>query len=501
MGNMALSRRSFLKAVGTVTLGASFIGALAGCQSITVPATAGGQPAAAAKHLVTDWGDWTPTESMERSADNPIPHNKLIAVLDAFKSQRPNIEVEWIRVPAGTSGREWTIAQQSAGTIPHLVPQSTWNTKDDVDKDWWVDITPYFNQPNPFIGGSDPGSKRWIDQFYPIPTDETKIHDKYYNIVYGLITTFFFYNVDWFKKLGLKAPENYAQFLDVCKAFKEQDINAYGGWTGPVQDTDHWYRIQLGGMLMAKDIEPKVNPDRNTATFEEVACAIKTGVYNPRLPQYREWMELWKENVPYRSPDWPTQATDSNTNFLKKVEPIMENGTWSLPRLLSDPLVDFEWSAFFAPILTKESSQFVTDPPTQAWPIGGAVGDQYAIATRATKDGVVDEVFDLMRWFSVPENLHTVQGEINTSIPNVKNVAVDPRYKESFDKLTSQIGESQMFAYEEDKMDDEASAAIGQAWRAFQLDQMSIDDAITAIEGAFNDYADRYIQKTGLTCG
>ena len=78
---------------------------------------------------------------------------------------------------------------------------------------------------------------------------------------------------------------------------------------------------------------------------------------------------------------------------------------------------------------------------------------------------------------------------------------VDLRFKDSYDKLTSQIGETQMFAYEEDKMDDEASAAIGQAWRAYQLDQMSIDDSITAIEEAFNDYAKQYIDKTGLKCG
>ena len=500
MVNAAMSRRGFLKAIGVVTFGASLNGVLAACQPAVAPA-AGGNVATAPKHLVTHWGGWTPTESMERTADNPTPHNKLIAVLDSFKAQRPNVEVEWIRVPAGTKSREWTIAQQTAGTIPHLVPQATWQTKDDVDKDWWVDITPYFNQPNPFIKGSDPGSKRWVDQFFPIPTDETKIHDKYYNVVFGLITTFFYYNVDWFKKIGVKEPTTYAQFLDVCKAFKKEGVNAYGGWTGPVEDTDHWYRIQLGGMLMAKDVEPKVNPDRNTATFEEVACAIQSKVFTPHLPQYREWMELWKQNVPYRSPDWPTQATDTHTNFLKKVEPIMENGTWSLPRLLTDPLVDFEWSAFFAPILTKESSQYVTDPPTQAWPIGGPVGDQYAITTRAKKDGLLDDVLDLMRWFSVPDNLHTVQAEINTSIPNVKNVPVDPRFKDSYDKLTSQIGETQMFAYEEDKMDDEASSAIGQAWRAYQLDQMSIDDAISAIEVAFDDYAKRYIDKTGLKCG
>ena len=497
----AMSRRSFLKTVGMVTAGVGISGALAACQPASAPGAEGGQPDAAAKHLVTYWGDWTPTQSMERSEDNPTPHDKLDEVLTAYMAQKPGVEVEWIRVPQGTSGREWTIAQQTAGTIPHIVEQGTWFTKDDTDKDWWTDLTPYFEQPNPYITGGAEGSQRWLDQFYPIPTGETLIQGKYYNIVFGLITTFFYYNVDWFNKLGLKAPENYAQFLDVCAAFKEEGVNAYGGLTGPVEDTDHWYRIQLGGMLMAKDIEPKVNPDRNTATFDEVACAVKTGVFSPRLPQYREWMELWKQNVPYRTPDWPTRATDTHTNFLKKVEPIMENGTWSLPRLRTDPLIDFEWSAFFAPTLTQESSQFVSDPPTSAWPIGGAVGDQFAVPTRAEKDGLIDVVVDLLRWVSLPENLHTIQAEIGTTIANVKNVEVEPSFKDSYDKLTSKIGESQMFAYEQVKMDNEASTAIGQAWRAYLLDQLELDDALTGIEEAFNAYADRYMEKTGLTCG
>ncbi len=97
---------------------------------------------------------------------------------------------------------------------------------------------------------------------------------------------------------------------------------------------------------MAGEIEPQVNPDRGTATYEEVACAIEKGINHAHLPQYREWMELWKLNVPNRPPDWTTRATDTHTRFLNKVEPIMENGTWSSPRLQYDPLVDFEWSTF-----------------------------------------------------------------------------------------------------------------------------------------------------------
>ncbi len=79
-----------------------------------------------------------------------------------------------------------------------------------------MELTPFFNQPNPYIAAGDPGSEKWLDQFYPIPTGETLMRDGYYNMVFGLITTFFYYNVDWFNDLGLESPQNYAEFLSVC---------------------------------------------------------------------------------------------------------------------------------------------------------------------------------------------------------------------------------------------------------------------------------------------
>jgi ABC-type glycerol-3-phosphate transport system substrate-binding protein len=500
MASYTLSRRAFLKTVGAVTLGAGLSGTLAACQPVP-PSAEGESATGGVTELVTYWGDWTPTQSMERSEDNPLPHNKLLEVLDAYKADHANVQIEWIRIPEGIDPRQWTIAQQAAGTIPHIVPQGHWNLKDDLDKNWWVELTTYLEeQPNPYIPAGDPGSERWLDQFYPIPTSEARMRDGFYNIVLGLITTFFYYNVDWFNELGLTAPTTYSEFLAVGQAFKDVGVNAYGGWTGRVADTDHWYRLQMGGMVMARDIEPLVNPDRDTATLEEVACAIKTGVYHPSLPQYRNWMELWKMNVPFRPPDWTTRATDTNSKFLTKVEPIMENGTWSLPRLLHDPLMDFEWSTFFAPPVTAELSEFVTDPPTPGWPIGGPVGDYFSITTRAEKDGVFDVALDLLHWITVPENAHTIQSEIGTAMPNVKNVPVDERFQQPFELLTSQIGETQMFVYEEVKLDAEAADPIGQAWRAYLLDQMELDDAIEAITVEFDAYADRFIEREGLEC-
>ena len=73
MEKQNLSRRNFLKTVGVVSAGT----VLAAC----VPAgetsqQEDGEPAAATQELIAFLGGWTPTESMERSEDNPNPHNK-----------------------------------------------------------------------------------------------------------------------------------------------------------------------------------------------------------------------------------------------------------------------------------------------------------------------------------------------------------------------------------------------------------------------------------------
>ena len=72
-------------------------------------------PWAKSKELVTFWGSWTPTQSMERTEDNPLPHNKILEVLDGYTAEHPDVSIEWIRIPQGISSREWTIAQQTAG--------------------------------------------------------------------------------------------------------------------------------------------------------------------------------------------------------------------------------------------------------------------------------------------------------------------------------------------------------------------------------------------------
>ena len=499
MENLNLSRRNFLKTVGVVSAGTVLAACAPAAEAPQQQEGGDGEPAAAAQNLVAFLGGWTPTESMERSEDNPNPHNKILEVLDDFTAEHPGVEIEWIRLPAGINSREWMVAQQTAGTVPHIMPAAQWIIKEDVDKDWWVVLTDSLEEPNPYIAAGEPGSERWIDQFYPTPNTMLNIEGNFYNVAYGINTTWFFYNVDLFEELGVSVPSNYAEFLDYCQVAKDAGLIGYDFYSLPLADSDSWYRQQMGSMIMERDLASLVNPDLRFAELSEVACAIRDGVYHAELPQFRQWLELWKLNVPYRRADWTVSSPDSTRLFLTKKAPVTENGSWIIPQLEIDPLLDFEWATFWAPPLTTESSEFVTDPPTVA-PNVGTVTDNYAISTRARRDGVLDTAIDLLRFFSHPENLEKVQGEIGQNMPNVKGTKVPDRFVEAHKGLVESIGYVTMFQYEIVTMDLEAAELCGKAWWAYLLDEIDVDECIEQNQAAFEGYATRYIDEQGNAC-
>lgn len=459
MKKTKLSRRSFMKAAGAL----SASGLLAACAAPLPGVSNAGQPAAATKNLDVYFGSWSPSESMERSEDNPNPHNKILEVISDYQAKHPGIEIDLVKLPEGVDSREWQVAQQTAGTVPHIMPALQWVIKEDVDKNWWVNLTPYFEQPNPYIAAGAEGSERWIDQFFPIPNAMLLTKGNRYNVAFGINTTWFYYNVDLYKELGISAPKSYAEFLANCQVAQKAGLIGYDHQTWSQSDTDSWYRQQIGSMIMERDIAPLVNPDGEFADMNEVACAIRKGAYSARLPQFRQWLELWKMNVPYRRADWTLESKTPMRLFLNKETIGLEAGSWIIPQLEIDPLLDFEWGTFWAPPLTAESSEFVSDPPAVA-PNVGTVTDFYAVATRAQKDGILDEAIDLLRLMSHPDNVGKVQGEIGTDMPNVKNVKVPSRFTEAHKDVVQSLGYVTMFQYEICTMDIEAAERCGKAW-------------------------------------
>ena len=90
--------------------------------------------------------DYTPSQSMQKSANNPVPHDALARVVKAYQGLHPDVEIELIRVPPGTDSRVWTVTQLTGERAPEIVWTQSFDANRDAGKNWWVNLDPYMAQ-------------------------------------------------------------------------------------------------------------------------------------------------------------------------------------------------------------------------------------------------------------------------------------------------------------------------------------------------------------------
>lgn len=486
-----LSRRAFLQSTGFAATGLLLAAcAPTGQAPAAQPAAGGAAAEAGAGGKIQIWVQaYTPTESMEKSPNNPIPHNMIEVLSKEYTEAHPGTEIEIIRKPANVADHEWIVTQQAGGTIPNIVWSHTFWIQDEIDKGWWVPLDPYFEQPNPYVAADQPGSKRWLDQFYEIPTEAKRLQDgKLYVVPIDLVTTFFFYNKALFEAAGVEPPTSYGQWIETQQKLQGSGVIPNGRIV--------WYRSQLGAMLYAKK-EAAINKDGGVASLEEVACAMEKELYRATNPEFAEWMNFTKNLVQYIAPDWAVEGANFSQKFLNKEIAVLEDGSWRFGLLRADPLIDFEWGSFYAPTIMETDSAFATGKA--APPIGGATAAQWAVSSRTEKDGVLPLAIDFLRFATEPGNASRMIQELGQFLPNIKGVDVNPDLKEPLRAITEGLGEAGMVTYP-DKIGTEQREKMDAVWNDYLLDQITQEEAQQQIDALMMEYANKAIADNGWKC-
>lgn len=438
--------------------------------------------------------DYTPSESMDKTPDNPIPHDGLKRAAESYKALYPDVEIEFLRVPPGTDSRVWVVTQLEGGTAPDIVWSQSFDTNRDLGKDWWVNLDDYMSTPNPYVEAGTPGSEKWIDQFFEGPTGAKVAPDGHmYVVPYDLVTTFFFYNKPMFEEAGVEPPTTYADFITVISKLKDAGKVAYNGM--------QWSRPQLGEMVV-RSWEKEITPTGNAGAYtqKDITLAILAGIFDATKPEFKDWLRLMKDSVPFWSEQWAAdpETVKFDLQFTQGQLAILEDGSWRFGLLKANDQLNFEWGSFFMPTLTQGDgpglSQFADGQPAPA--IGGATANQFAITNTATKNSTIDLCVDFLRYITAPAQASTIIGELGEFLPNIKGVDVNQDLAPALAAISSGVGEAAMIVYD-DKIEAEASQNIGVLVNNYLLGKAELDETAQKVQDEYMKQAQHAASENG----
>lgn len=373
------------------------------------------------------------------NAKHPVEGMRRVA--DAFEKIYPDTHIEFLGCPEGT--REWLVTQLSSAQAPDIIQVNARDAWQDVRKHWYIPLDKYLDQPNPFIPKGQPGSVRWWDQFkYPVHTQSTRAPDgEIYNISLDMIETGIYYNKTIFNRLGLHPPKDWFEFLDIMRRLKAAGIPT--PMLVEKRDFTDWgidiiFDQLYGSMrpLMDLNFDPRRGEDLNGyLDWDEVTVLHRHGFFTPHDPRWRETFRILRQWRQFMPDDM--SGTDFFKAFVTQRGAMLWASSLTLPRLVNDTALDFQWGIFYLPPIPSSYTLLADGHRVSA--IGGTAME-YHITNSSLSDTPADMPFDqrieksrrlkrtiaFLQFLCTPKSCDTVVNELTAFIPNIKGVDPHP---------------------------------------------------------------------------
>ncbi|WP_168735476.1 ABC transporter substrate-binding protein [Cohnella fermenti] len=389
-------------------------------------------------------GNWTGTITMYAQSYTPNAKNiaglkqqtALQDVADEYEAAHPGIKIEF--VDEEFKDYTQTVRVKAAAGELFDVFWGQWaDLNNTFPKGIAEDLTPYFNQPNPYI----PGKATWGEAMNATVVSETKSPDgKSYNINGDYVATAFFYNKDLFAQAGISAPPgSWAELIETTKKLKDAGITAMS----QAPDYD-WFQRHFLSDFYAGEFEQIAGYDQSPGVSSlDQSVAIDKGLLNTSDERFMGWWPLFKQltdnwKQDYLSSDPGVVGSNARNDFLAGKTAIFYDGSW-LPENAKDANVNFELGSFNFPVLTQSDTPYTTGTD-----VSGAVGGpnaafQFAVATKQADSTMKEEgkqaaVIDWLQFVGTPANVERIVNEHGTFVPTWP----DTKPAESMTELANQ---------------------------------------------------------------
>jgi len=159
-------------------------------------------------------------------------------------------------------------------------------------------------------------------------------------------------------------------------------------------------------------------------------------------PATRTEFEIFKELTLY-APDGFVNADTMGTAYELYAQSKLAmfwDGSWTLGTIMQDDRRKFEFSSFWLPPLTKETTPLANDTPKLPIGVGGYGSLNYGINRKCIAKGNVDACIDWLMFISTPKNDEMIVNEVPSFIPANKKAKSLPEVENLF------VGETRLVA-------------------------------------------------------
>lgn len=339
------------------------MGAFVGCGSHPTSGTEGDSGSSDGKiELLVDMHGYMPTLNEEPTPENPTVILATRRIAEAFERENPNIKIKWARSkPVGGLEAEvsqWFVTQIAGGTCPAIA--FSWGNQYQ-DRDYYVDLTKYYNEPNEYVEGN----QKWSDLFEDYLFETDGIRDIKGELVGVPISLYAGPPTGWYYNKNLvsadRVPKTWEEFVNLAKELNQQkDIYGVAPWCFFKKIAlDNWIMQFTLGPSYASYIMDQTDYDKDgvTTTSEQVR-AVKDGLYNPVVHEYAK--EMYYQAKRYfnelMKPGWMT--TDFMPLWNKGSVAMMEEGLWAIGSQYNNTARDFDFGVFPATLVCKDTSPY-----------------------------------------------------------------------------------------------------------------------------------------------
>lgn len=387
--------------------------------------------------LLVDFHGWGPTINTTPTLENPKVVNVPRLIAEEFTKRYPNITIKWVRNKNVSALEEemsqWFTTQIETGVCPTIA--YSWGTKFQYN-DWYVDLTDYLNEPNPFVEGNE----RWSDLYENYIFDLSNIRGIDGNIyaipifLFAGPSTGWYYNKEVLESAGVEqVPKTWKEFKNAISKIKDSGFKgtvvAPWSYFNAIQ-IDQWAMLASLGPSFANYVfnDTDYNGDGIVQEVEQVRGVLE-GIYNPVEKDYAK--DLYIELKSYYMDDlengWLT--SDYWASWEKGNVAMREDGTWRMLDELNAKNREFTTGLFPSPVISKDSYAYLPEIKyTEKGPYHPGVDFSLNIMKPAVegKPEVLDAAVKFLQFLSQPDYMSLYAEEWGASLPATKGSTYSP---------------------------------------------------------------------------